>query len=371
MLTLQALFVLFVVVCLADTFFRVPKFHYGVHERLGNRTGIIYFEGWGLKIPLIDTVEIISLGLSKSKVQAVFTTGKAPIDTNKPASTTRGDDDSKNDKIEVVTLGSLQYRANPFVFDEHGRNVFITMSEEMIDDGMEDALKDMFGGLGGIHQAEDFIENRQAFGDMVVQILKSEKPYHLNHETGGDENGKNKCGVKNCEFKDVKMIPRQDLIVFYNKHWEHLKEIITKKNAKRKVDMSVIGISPIPWLSYAASFKAESDADNPIDDISPIERRYGIDIETFALANIDFSPAMKAAFEKNREAKERARAYTIKLRMAKQAVDDLGVDGQVALNSADVSLNPDIARNKSVISVEGEAGVLGGALKAFVGNNRR
>src|SRR3989344_8126897 len=110
MIVLQALFVLLVVVCLSDAFFKVPKFHYGVHERLGSRTGVIYFEGWGLKIPFIDKIELISLELSEIEVIAIFTTGKKP--PAEPQSTAHGtpggnkQSDGDDDKIEVGLMGS-------------------------------------------------------------------------------------------------------------------------------------------------------------------------------------------------------------------------------------------------------------------------
>ncbi len=48
------------------------------------------------------------------------------------------------------------------------------------------------------------------------------------------------------------------------------------------------------------------------------------------------------------------------MKMAEEAVKKLGATAQIALNAADISLD---AANKEVISVEGEAGVLGGILR--------
>lgn len=361
---MSAVFVFLSVVLLADTFFKVPKFHFGIHERLGNRTGTIYFEGWGIKLPYIDKIELVSLELSEIEVLTTFTTGKAPEPKpqNAVANATASKPKKQNgedDKIAVTMTGSLQYRPNPFVVDDQGRNIFITMSEAIIKGGVEDVLSDMLGGLGGINQAEDFIENRQAFGDMVNQILKTGKPYHFHHEKDG------KCGDANCKFKNTKMIPREGLIEFYNLHWERIKAVAASNEKKRKNRMPDIS-SPIPWIGYAASFTAEP-GEPSIDDVSTIERRYGISTETFALANIGFSEDVKKAFEKKREAKERRKAFDIKLDMAARAKKSLEIDGQVALNAADVSLTPEIAKNKTIASVEGNAGVLGALINAATG----
>lgn len=68
------------------------------------------------------------------------------------------------------------------------------------------------------------------------------------------------------------------------------------------------------------------------------------------------------AFEKQKQAEARANAFKSKIKMAKQA-QELGASAQVALNSADISLDPSV--EKKVVSVEGDVGVLGGLIAAI------
>lgn len=341
-LWLTILFVLVVPACVVDSIVLVPAYHFDIVERFGRRTGEIFFEGFNLKLPFIDKVERISTELEPIEVRASFTTGK--VDTE-------ADEDKNADKLQVELVGSLQYRPSARVKDIYGRNVFISTSEKIIQGGIGDMIEDLLGGLGGIYQAEDFIGNRQAFDDLINQILKRETPYHLRHKRGDKEpddlmNGG--CGVPNCPYDEAR-IPREELIRFYNSHWKYLKDEAIQKREEEKEDTQTV-------------YKAE-DSESQKWDTSSIEQRYGINIEAFAIKRIDFSDAMKTAFEQKRGAKEREKAFAIKLQMAASAQTQVkGVSGQEALDAADVSLYPDIAKAKKIISVQGNAGVFGGLL---------
>ncbi|MFA5084115.1 MAG: hypothetical protein WC475_01870, partial [Candidatus Paceibacterota bacterium] len=98
-------------------------------------------------------------------------------------------------------------------------------------------------------------------------------------------------------------------------------------------------------------------------DRSSVEERYGIDIEYFALSDITFSKDTQEAFEKERQADARKKAFVKKIDMAKSAIDKLGASPQVALNAADKTLDPSV--KKEIVSVEGEAGILAGFLGKF------
>lgn len=285
-----------VAVLVADSIVLVPAYHYGVLERFRERTGKIYGEGLNFKFPLIDKVVPISMGLTAIEINVGFTT---------------------QDKLHLDLVGSLQYRPDPTVEDSQGRNLFVSMSEEIIKNGIEDMLRDTLGGLGGVYSAEGFIEHRQALGDIINNILRSDVPYHLRHDPD--------CQVSKCTHKGETQIDAKDLISFYDTHWQDVR-------------------------------KQQQGTDQ-----SSVEKRYGIDVEVFALASIDFSKDVKDAFEKKKEAVARQEAFEFKLQMAAKA-KELGADAQTALNAADVSLTPEIAKNKVVVSVEGQAGVLGGIL---------
>ncbi len=350
------LLTVFLSVCIIDAIVRVPEYHFGVAVRFGRRTGYIYDEGFDLKIPLIDKVELISTELAKIPVHAFFTTGAGTKGTGANAATEEGG------KLQMELFSSVQYRPSPHVRDENGRNVFISVSEEVIGSGVADMLEDLLGGLGGIYQADDFIGNRQAFGDLVNQILKFETPFHLRHDVEVDGNGNAvpcKAGDK-CKHKKVEKIPRHDLINFYNAHWEVIRDerVALEVEEQNRLNSSIVETPKEVMQRLMAN-------------MSPTEKRYGINIEVFALERIDFSEEVKKAFEAQRAAKERQKGFGVKMEMARDVMKLNGASAQEALDAADVSLIPEVARNKRVISVQGKAGVLGGALERFGSDNSR
>lgn len=294
-----------VITLLASSVGKIPEYHFGVVSRLGKRTGKIVREGVYLKIPLLDSVELISLELVTLPISASFTS---------------------QDRVQLIVRGSLQYRPDPDI-SRDGKNVFVEMSEETIRTGIEDAIQAKLGGLGGVYESDDFIKNRQALGQIINCLLRMSVPPHLRHDF-------TTCGVLNCRMKS--QIDAQNLLKFYNKHWQ---------TVKKQVD----------------------DEKKYLNDKSRIEERYGIDIETFELAEIDFSEETKSAFEKERQAEARAKAFNKKMEMAIRARKELGASAQEALNAADISLEPSIT--KRIVSVEGNGQAI--VLDNFLGGMRK
>ena len=301
---------------LSDFFIEIPAYHFGVVERFGKRIDTILYEGLRTKLPFIDSVELISTELVEIDVPANFTT---------------------QDKLQLTCNGSLQYRPDPLV-KRKGKCVFVEMSEEIIKSGIEDTIKAKMGALGGIKFGEDFITLRHAISDMLNCFFRLEEPPHKKHDgktceicNAHDEKtckicsaGKKKCGLP---VSNGANIDASALLDFYSTHWVAVKDAL----------------------------KSATSA-------SEVEERYGIDIEYYALASIDFSKATMEAFEKQKQADAKAGAFDRKIEMAKKA-QALGASAQVALNAADISLDPSV--NKKVVSVEGEAGILGGILEAI------
>lgn len=293
-----------IVVITLNFLIKIPAYHFGVIERFGNRTGRILYEGLNYLLPF-EEVKIVSQELITVEVEADFTT---------------------RDGLSLVCKGSLQYRPDPRVVDNEGRNVFVTMSENAIKIGIVDGIKSKLGSLGGIYEGNDFVENRITISQIINVALRLGRDPHEIHAAGD----KNKCGVEGCKFKNPVSI--KDLVEFYKKHWPLVKKTLDKEDKKPR-------------------------------DRSNVERRHGIDIVKFALADVDFTKETKADLEKQRRTKIVKKAYEEKISMAKLAVIELGASAQVALNSVDVTTDPQI--KKSVVSVEGEAGVLGGILEKF------
>ncbi len=294
----------------------VPAYHFGVAELFGERTGRIIREGLGFKMPFFETVELISLELERTEVKAKFTT--APPD-----------------RLALVIKGSLQYKPDPDVdeLDEHGnhtgRNVFISISEEIIAAGITEAVQSVLGNIGGVTPSDGFIRNRRAVESLINCFLRLGVPPHLNHAPGDAHT----CGQERCRYPQGR-IPAKQVLRFYDNHTEGIRRILGREQQEPEVR-------------------------------SDIENRYGIDITTFAAAEIDFSEDVQRSFEKRREAQARKEAFGFKMQMARRVKDDLDADAQVALNAADVSLDP--AVKKQVVSVEGSAGVIGGFLGLLAG----
>lgn len=283
---------------LSDSFIEIPSYHFGVVERFGKRMDTILYEGLRTKLPFIDSIELISMELVEIDVPASFTT---------------------QDKLQLTCNGSLQYRPDPTV-KRREKCVFVEMSEEIIKSGIEDTIKAKMGALGGVKNGEDFIKLRHAISDMLNCFFRLEEPPHKKHNPAT-------CGIADCNVPIGNQIDAERLLDFYSTHW------VAVKNALKNTSSA-----------------------------SEVEERYGIDIEYYALASIDFSPATMQAFEKQKQADAKAGAFDRKIEMAKKA-QALGASAQVALNAADISLDPSV--NKKVVSVEGEAGILGGILEVI------
>jgi len=304
-----------VIYVILDSIVFVPAVHYGVVWRFGGQIAGTLNEGFNLKIPFIDTVKMASLALETNPIKVQFTT---------------------IDKLRLIIPGSLQFRADKTILEEEktdqygnvvykgGKNVFVRISDEAIVVGVEKDIQAKLGGIGGKYEAEEFIENRQALADLINSILRLEKPLHLNHIRGNID----WCGFQGCEYGEK--IDADKLIEFYNDHWKKVKAILDNEK-------------------------------NHIEDHSEIERRYGIDIVAYSLAEVDFTPETQAAQEEKKQAEYRAEAGTKIIKLSEDAKKILSeLSDQQALNWADSTLNPGTPRQ--MISVEGEVGIAGGLL---------
>lgn len=283
-----------IVILFCNSFVIIPSYHFGVLSVLGRRirgeNGILR-EGPHLTWPFISSVELVSMELVKKDIRFAFTT---------------------HDKLRLQIEGVFQYRPDPDVLDFDERNIFVTVSEEVIVAGVVEAVEARLGGLGGKCNHEVFVENRQALGDIINAILRLQNPPHIDHEVEAGE----------------------ALVAFYNANWPIIRKILAdeKKNLK---------------------------------DRSRIERRYGIDVEAFDLGNVDFTPETQAAFEEEKQAEARAKAADGRLRIASRFKDEVGVSPQTAVDEADLLMDPFI--KKTIVSVQGEVGVLSGLIAGVAG----
>lgn len=273
----------------------VPPAHYAVHELLGARSGRISLEGLRFIIPFLETAHFISRELHGIPFKAVFTT---------------------EDNMELVVTGELQYRADPQLTNKEGKNLFFELSDIIIQRGISEAIESKLGALGGIYKLKDFITHRHAIADFLNAYFRLETMPHLDHEPNSD----NKCGRRTaCQFPE--QVSAQDLFEFYDTHRQLVKTILDTEKGRTA-------------------------------EFSVIERRYGIDVEFVPFGQISFSGETTRSLEREQQAAARARAFEFKMGMIKKArAEDASF--QEAANAADIALEPDVAKNKKIISVEG------------------
>lgn len=306
---------------------RIPPATYGVVNRMGRRLtkgqGGILLEGGHWLRPLIDRVELISTELDRIEINVSFTT---------------------KDNVTIKVNGPLQYRPDSEITNNQGQNLFIEISEETMCKGIAEEVQAKLGALGGVYEAQVFIKNRQAFGALINTMLRFETPPHRNHPfLAGKDNesdpttGLRPCGSndkgKKCPFEGKKEISAKDLIRFYNTHWQ--------------------------WV------KNQTDSVRASGELSVIEKRFGIEVAVFNLADVAFGKEMEKALEERKQADLRAGAIKKKIDLAEEVKNRLGADAQVALNSADVLMTPGVS--KHIVSVEGDAGILGGIVAGLTG----
>jgi regulator of protease activity HflC (stomatin/prohibitin superfamily) len=259
----------------------VPTVHYGVVLFLKKRTGRELGEGWHWIIPFFNSVELFSL--------EVKTLPLADPVTHKRVSF------FSKDGREVVVEGSLQWRPDRHLL----RDVFMTMDEKTIVDGLRDAVKAELGVIGGTKNAVAFIENREAINFLINCVLRLSQPPHVEKE-----------------------------------------------------------LSPVKRLAYYAKNAIEikkrlDDEVNQADDRSHVEQLYGIDVVKFALADVDFSPETRKTMEMKKQTEEKLKADQLQhnhvVAMAER-LKALGLDPDVAVNAAQVTIDQ---AEKKIFSVEG------------------
>ena len=306
----------FVLDCLVDVY----AAHAAVIERFGKRTGRVLFEGLHFKWPLIDKVQTYSLRLEVIGITDEFTT---------------------KDRVKLIASGSLQYQPDMTITRDAagvvgsratirmsrfrffaglfgaslnaGQVVFVDMSDDIIKTGIAKAVEAALGALGGVAESDDFITKRASVARLIDCTLR------------------------------LPVLP-------------HVRD----------------GILPKDALQYYEDKRNEVDRElKNRTERSPLEARYGIQITTFALADIAFDPETMRSLERDRQARAREEAFKRKIAMAKQVVD-LGTNAttQEALNAADVSLDPAI--RKTIVSVEGsgQALVIPGLEQLFGGGGK-
>lgn len=295
------------IAAILDTPVTIEKVAFGVVERFKGRTGRIVLEGFRLKLPFIERISVFSLELVKTKVSAELTT---------------------KDLLGLIVTGDLQYRADPYIPDANGLNVFVSISDEIIEQGIAEAIESVLGALGGTHEHDVFIQKRRILADLVNCVLRMEVPPHMRHELDCEICRDWTPVPEEPNFRGQSMIDTDHLIEFYERHWQEIRPLVEDGRPDSVINRQA----------------------------SDIERRYGIAIVYFATPKVDFSAETKKALEEEKQAEFRAQAGVIRIDLLKKFKAE-GLSPKEAADQADIVL--DAAVRKAVISTQGNFGLLG------------
>lgn len=244
----------------------IPTAHFGVVTVLGKRTGRFLTEGFNLVFPFLTQVELVSEELESDPVSVSFTT---------------------SDRVSATVAGSIQWRPDKKVtarkeirgiFGEN-RTVdnwitFVEMSEDAVKEGIKDAVGAVLGAIAGFYGADDFIARREELSDIVNAALQLEKPPHLFPDDFARTFGAAAADLKTdtgTPYVDASgRVAPHHCLDFYRQYKTRVKQLLANERTGAH-------------------------------EISEVERRYGIAIETFALAGVAFSPETKRALDRERQ----------------------------------------------------------------------
>lgn len=241
----------------------VPTVHYGVVLFLKKRTKRELKEGWHFTIPFFNSVELFSLEVQTLPVEVSF---------------------FSKDRLEVVAKGSLQWKPDRHLLQD----IFMTMDEKTIVQGLLDAVKGELGVIGGTKEAGAFIEKREAINFLINCVLRLSMPPHVE--------------------KDLSPAQR---LAYYTKNAVEIRK------------------------------RLDDEANHP-DDRSSVERLYGIDVVKFALADVDFSAETRKSMELKKQMEQKLKADKLQhdhLLAMTEALKGLGLSPDEAVDAAQVTLD--------------------------------
>lgn len=200
------------------------------------------------------------------------------------------------DNLQVIIKGSVRWKVDVNLLND----VFVTMPENTITTGLVDTIKSELGIIAGTQKGDAFIKSREAIENLINCVLRMKDPFHVMQ------------GLKPAER-----------LKHYEEQFASVRDHLRKEHLLN-------------------------------DDRSDVEERYGIDIVGFSLADVDFSPETKKSLEKKKQTEAELKAQELqfkkKVEMAKTLKEEIGLDPQPAINSAEVTIKQ---AEKKVFSIEG------------------
>ncbi|MEK7610737.1 MAG: SPFH domain-containing protein [Patescibacteria group bacterium] len=219
--------------------------------------------------------------------------------------------------VGITINATIQWRPD----EEHMKRYYEVEDKDIIT-GLQEAVKNEIGVISGVHNASEFIEKRGAIGDLINCLLRLKDMPHITFRWPK----KYGSGVP---------LPITDKTKILD-HYDNHRILISKK------------------------LKATGDGSH-----SPIEEKYGIDIQTFSLTGVQFSPEVAEDLEKERRAQAQASALTTKTDAKITNIQKLRIAGLTA-QEANVAIDVmDNRAERQVTTFEG----LGGGVRPIVITN--
>ncbi len=364
-------------VLLLNSIVIIPTVYFGVPTRFKERkredgeTKILE-EGINSVTPLVD--DLLQENLFSKKLVTAEVKAKA----------------LSKDRLGIDLDGSVQYKPSDL-------DIYIGMSPKTITEGMIDAVESELGKICGMKSADTFIKYRTEAETLIQCTLQLERPPHYYLD---EEKDFNDIEAKAKELKEgvvihlekddeVKKSKKLEIVagkimgmILKGNPEKIIKDMGNAGFEKEKIKEMVDKLSPENWtlkeeeeedektgimvktgeVDIVSFYKDNAsriatllDYEETMGKRSRVEKLYGINVKTFRLAKLSFSPEAQKAFEKSRSAAAEMEAagkrFKKKIEMLEKYIK-AGISPAAAVNLVETTADVK-GVERQIISVEG------------------
>ena len=328
----------------AKAFETIPKFNLGIVFRIQKPTGRIVDEGLKLKVPFIDKIKSYSRKGRTMKINiSVFS----------------------KDKREILMQGSVDWKI------VKQRLLTFAEMENTIEEGFNGALKSNMRKIVGNRKGDVFVNETGAVGRIINCLIRLERLPHL-HFDFDCHDGRFKMGnsFRRWLEKALTKMSEDECVEHFGFGKAELREKLKPEEwrlAATEDDEEELDLIAF-YKKNAAKIELMLRLGQRVEEVSPLEMRYGISIIALELPVVDFSPetktAMEAAQQKKEEMKSADEVINKKVEVMKKLKAAGITDPEQMSNAADVLIGA--AEKRKVFSIEG-----GGAIPLLNLNEKK
>ncbi len=210
------------------------------------------------------------------------------------------------DKLKLLIEGSLQYKN-----DQKNLHTRSKVKKGTIEKGLRDTVEEALGELAGQEKGEDFRKRREEIRLLANSVLRLERriDYYINK--GNPIEFKTHPTQAYLEY--VKRLVKE------NKYNPDLVEKIKDKLDPMKWEIPTIKSTVYPgeedllvlefYRRNVSRCEFMLELETTMQDQSPIEKKYGIDIAAFALAKVLYTKKTEESLEKEAQAEHDLEAW--------------------------------------------------------------